>query len=274
MTGRVIPRATLHWSWPWIGEAFGASQVIEPVAMATVASGGHNSGDIPNEDSQDFEFDDTSLFEPDRFPGLDRVQGGSSIAYGIRFGNFTGRQLVNGMFGQAYAFQQDVEFDPSTGLDEKLSDYVGRIDFSPTDFLDVRYRFTLDKNNLAFTDNEVGAAVNLPRARFDLGYLMLADDPALQSLREREEIRGGLALRLLDSLSLRGTGRYDLAADRTVSWQFGMVYTHPCLQLAAGVERRNTSNRDAEDTTTVSFRIVFKNLGEIGTDADLFGAGG
>jgi LPS-assembly protein len=271
---RAIPRATLHWSWPFIGDVFGVSQVIEPVAMATVASHGQNSGDIPNEDSQDFEFDDTSLFEPSRFPGLDRVQGGPSIAYGIRFGTYTGRPVINGLFGQAYAFDKDVQFDPSTGLDEKLSDYVGRVDVAPTDWLDLRYRFRLDKNDLTFVRNELGVSVDQPRVSFDLGYLMLEDDPAMQSLREREEIRGGVSVRLFDSLLLRGTNRYDLAADRTVSWQLGMIYTHPCLQLGVGVERRNTSNRDAEDATTVSFRVVFKNLGEVGTDAALFGAGG
>jgi LPS-assembly protein len=265
-TGRVIPRATLHWGWPWIGELFGASQVIEPVAMATVASSGHNNSEIPNEDSQDFEFDDSSLFEPNRFPGLDRIQGGSSIAYGVRFGTYTDRQIISGMFGQAYAFDNDVEFDPSTGLDEKLSDYVGRIDLTPTDWLDLRYRFRLDKNDLTYVRNELGVAVGPPRFRFDVGYLMLEDDPALQSLREREEIRGGVSLGVSESLSLRATTRYDLAEDRTVSQQFGLVYTHPCLQLAAGVERRNTSDRDAEDSTTFSLRVTFKYLGAIGVD--------
>ena len=272
--GRVIPRATLHWSWPWIGEVFGTSQVIEPVAMATVASGGHNSGDIPNEDSQDFEFDDTSLFEPDRFPGLDRVQGGPSIAYGVRFGNYTGRQIVSGLFGQAYAFDNDVQFDPSTGLDEKLSDYVGRVDLAPTEWIDLRYRFRLDKNDLTYVRNELGVAIYQPRVSFDLGYLMLEDDPALQSTEEREEIRSGVSVRPLDTVSLSATHRYDLAGDRTVSWDVRMIYTHPCLQLIAGVERRNTSDRDAESATTVLFRIVLKNLGEFGTEAGLFGSGG
>jgi LPS-assembly protein len=273
-TGRVIPRATLNWGWPWIGEGFGASHVIEPVAMASVASDGHNSGDIPNEDSQDFEFDDSSLFEPNRFPGLDRVQGGSSIAYGLRFGTYTDRQLFSGMFGQAYAFDQDVEFDPSTGLDQKLSDYVARVDLTPAEWLNVYYRFRLDKNDLTFVRNEVGVLTGPPRVRLNLGYLMLEDDPALQSLREREEIRGGISLGVSDSLSLRATGRYDLANDRTVSWQLGGVYTHPCLQISAGVERRNTSNRDAGDSTTFSLRLTFKHLGEIGADSLGIGGGG
>jgi hypothetical protein len=41
----------------------------------------------------------------------------------------------------------------------------------------------------------------------------------------------------------------------------------------AGVERLNTSDRDAEASTTVSFRVILKNLGEIGTDADLMAGG-
>jgi LPS-assembly protein len=263
--GRVVPRATLHWGWPWIGELFGASQTIEPVAMGTVASSGQNNDDIPNEDSQDFEFDDSSLLEPNRFPGLDRVQGGSSIAYGVRFGTYAaGRQIISGLFGQAYAFDDDIEFDPGTGLDERLSDYVGRVDLTPADWLDLRYRFRLDKNDLTYVRNELGVAVGPPRVRFDVGYLMLEDDPALQSLREREEIRGGVSLEVTDWLSMRATGRYDLAEDRTISWQYGVIYTHPCLQVIAGVARRNTNNRDAEDSTTFSLQVSFKLLGEIG----------
>ena len=99
---RAIPRATVHWSWPFIGELFGLSQVIEPVAMASWAPTGNNDDNIPNEDSQDFEFDDTSLLEPNRFPGLDRVQGGANFAYGVRFGTYTQTGLISGLLGQAY----------------------------------------------------------------------------------------------------------------------------------------------------------------------------
>jgi LPS-assembly protein len=272
--GRAIPRATLHWSWPFIGDVFGLSQVIEPVAMATWATTGNNDDDIPNEDSQDFEFDDTSLLEPDRFPGLDRVQGGASVAYGLRFGTYTEMGLVSGLFGQAYTFDKDPEFDPSTGFDTKLSDYVGRIDYTPADWLSARYRFRLDQDDFSFIRNEVGATVGPSRVRFAVDYLMLRDDPALQTLREREEVTAGVWLRISDSLAMRAQTRQNLEADTTIFHKFGLVYTHPCLQIAAGVERRNTNDRDAEDTTTVSFRVTFKNLGEIGADADLFGAGG
>lgn len=264
---RAVPRATLDWSWPFIGDVFGLSQVIEPVAMATVATTGNNNEQIPNEDSQDFEFDDASLFEPNRFPGLDRVQGGPSLAYGMRFSSFTDRQLIDGLFGQAYTFEKDPRFEPNTGLDSRLSDFVGRVDFTPGDWVDVRYRFGLDHEQLEFTRNEIGVGFGPAPVRFDAGYLMLKDDPALQSQKKREEITAGLSFRASDALSFRLQGRRDLEAERNIFFKFGMIYTHPCLQIAAGVERRNTNNRDAEDTTTFSFRVSFLNLGEIGADS-------
>jgi LPS-assembly protein len=271
---RAIPRATLHWSWPFIGDVFGLAQVIEPVAMATWATSDNNDEDIPNEDSQDFEFDDTSLLEPNRFPGLDRVQGGASLAYGLRFGTYTEHGVISGLIGQAYTFDKDPEFDPSTGLDTKLSDYVGRIEYTPADWLDARYRFRLDRDDFSFVRNEVGVTIGPRRVRFGVDYLMLQDDPALQTLRQREELTAGLFVRISDSLAIRAQTRQNLEADTTIFHKFGLIYTHPCVQIAAGVERRNTNDRDAEDTTTVSFRVTLRNLGEIGADADLFGSGG
>ena len=249
---------------------FGLSQVIEPVAMATWATTDNNDDNIPNEDSRDFEFDDTSLLEPNRFPGLDRVQGGANLAYGLRFGTYTQSGLISGLLGQAYTFDEDPEFDPSTGLDAKLSDYVGRIDFTPGEWLNARYRFRLDREDFEFVRNEVDVSVGPPQVRFGINYLMLQDDPALQTLRKREEITAGLWFRISDSLALGAQTRRNLEADTTIFHKFGLIYTHPCLQLIGGVERRNTDDRDAEDTTTFSFRVTLRHLGEFGQDPELF----
>jgi lipopolysaccharide assembly outer membrane protein LptD (OstA) len=99
---------------------------------------------------------------------------------------------------------------------------------------------------------------------------MLRDDPALQSLRKREEITAGLWFRISDSLALAAQTRRDLVADTPIFQKFGLVYTHPCLQVIAGVERSNTNDRDAEETTTFSFRVTLKHLGQLGEGTDLF----
>ncbi len=61
------------------------NQVVEPIAQVVLAPNGSNPGKIPNEDSQDFEFDDTNLFSLNRFTGVDRVTPGSRVDYGLKW---------------------------------------------------------------------------------------------------------------------------------------------------------------------------------------------
>jgi LPS-assembly protein len=268
---RLFPRATLTWSWPLIGDSFGLTPLIEPVVMATWSPTGLNDPLIPNEDSQDFEFDDTNLFEPDRFPGLDRVEDGAHVAYGLRFGLYGAGQRLNGLFGQSYRFTGENVFGPNTGLDKDLSDYVGRVDLSPDDWLNVRYRFRLDRDTLSLERNELGAVLGPPRVRFDVNYLSLEDDPTADEPREREEVTAGLSLRFSPALALRAQTRQNLDLGEPVAHSVAVVYRNPCLLLVAGIERRYTEDRDAEGGTSVSVRVIFQNLGELSGETSLFG---
>jgi len=271
---RFIPRATLDWSWPWIGDTFGLTPVIEPIASLTLAPTGINDDDIPNEDSLDLEFDDTNLFEESRFPGLDLVEEGSRVSYGLRFAAIgdTGEK-VNALFGQSLRFQEDDQFDADTGLDGRFSDYVGRIEFTPDTWFSGRYRFRLDRDTLNPVRNEVRATVGPPRLQAFANYLSLEDDPSVseEEFVEREEITAGLQLGLGDHVTVRAQTRRDLQADSTVANTFGLIYRHPCLVLIAGVEQQFTEDRDAGDGTTVSLRLTFQNLGEVGGETSVIG---
>ncbi|MGI9421538.1 MAG: LPS-assembly protein LptD [Geminicoccaceae bacterium] len=271
---RLIPRATLDWRWPWVGDTFGLTPVVEPVASLTLAPNGVNDDDIPNEDSLDLEFDDTNLFEESRFPGLDQVEEGSRVSYGLRFAGIgeTGVQ-VNALFGQSWRFQKDDQFDADTGLDGRLTDYVGRIEVTPASWFDGRYRFRLDRDTLAPVRNEVHAAVGPSRLRVYANYLSLEDDPSVseEEFREREEITAGLQLGFGGGVTLRAQTRRDLKADSTVANTFGLIYRHPCLVLIGGVEQQFTENRDAGDGATISLRLTFQNLGEVGGETSVTG---
>ena len=271
---RIVPRATLDWSWPWIGDSFGLTPVAEPIASLTFAPTGLNDDDIPNEDSLDLEFDDTNLFEESRFPGLDRIEEGSRVSYGLRFAAIgeTG-EVVNALFGQSYRFQEDDQFDADTGLDGRFTDYVGRVEFTPGTWFGGRYRFRLDRDTLVPVRNEVLASVGPSALRLYANYLSLEDDPSVseEEFREREEITAGLQLGLGEGFTFRAQTRRDLKADSTVANTFGLIYRHPCLVLIGGVEQQFTEDRDAGDGTTISLRLTFTNLGEVGGETSLIG---
>ncbi|MEM8950746.1 MAG: LPS assembly protein LptD [Pseudomonadota bacterium] len=271
---RLIPRATLDWRWPWIGDSFGLTPVIEPIASLALAPNGLNDDDIPNEDSLDLEFDDTNLFEESRFPGLDRVEEGSRVSYGLRFAGIgeTG-ETVNALFGQSWRFQKDDQFDADTGLDGRFTDYVGRVEVRPANWFSGRYRFRLDRDTFAPVRNEVRASLGPSRLRLDVNYLSLEDDPSVsdEEFRKREEITAGLQLGLGGGVTVRAQTRRDLRADSTVANTFGLIYRHPCLVLIGGVEQQFTKDRDAGDGTTISLRLTFQNLGEVGGETSLIG---
>ncbi len=273
VAGRVLPRLTADWSWPWIGETLGVTPMIEPVASFTWTLNDPNNNDIPNEDSQDLEVDDSSLFDPNRYAGLDRVEGGARISYGLRFGAFgDSGQLLSGLFGQSYRISgREDQFDPDTGINRPLSDYVGRIDVTPDPAFRVRYRFRLDQATLTPTRNEVGAVFGPRRVRFDVNYLSLGDDPSVDDTQSREEITAGVVVALSPSISLRAQTRRNLEEDRNVWQKFGLVYRHPCLTLVAGVEHRYTQQADAQDSTTFTIRVILKNLGELSANTGSLG---
>lgn len=270
---RAIPRISYDWNWPLIGDTFGLTPLLEPVVNATLAPEGGNDDDIPNEDSRDLEFDDSNLFEENRFPGLDRVEGGGHVSYGMRFGLYgQDGEWLNALFGQSYRFIGDGDiFEPESGLDSDFSDYVGRIDLTPDPWLNIRYRFRLDKNSLELLRNEVRAFVGPPELRFDANYLSLEDDPEAEDFRQREEITTGVLVRPLPSLALRAETRRNLVRNSTVAHNFGLIYRNQCLLLVAAVEKRFTENRDAGSGTTFTMRVTFQYLGELEAATGLFG---
>ncbi|HEX6143002.1 MAG TPA: LPS assembly protein LptD [Geminicoccaceae bacterium] len=270
---RAIPRLSYDWSWPLIGDTFGLTPLIEPVVNASIAPEGVNNEDIPNEDSRDLEFDDSNLFEPNRFPGLDRVEDGGHVSYGMRFGLYgEDGEWLNALFGQSYRFLGDGDvFSPETGLDSDQSDYVGRVDMYPDPWLNIRYRFRLDKNSLDLLRNEVTAFFGPPQLRVDVNYLSLEEDPEAEDFREREEVTAGLLVRPTSRLSVRFQTRRNLEQSRTIAHNVGLVYRNPCLLLVAALEERFTRNRDAGGGTTFTMRVTFQNLGELVADSGLFG---
>src|SRR5690606_1030435 len=114
-SGRFYPVASVVGRYPLVGPLetpWGTyQQLIEPVVGFTVAPTIDPSADIPNNDSADPEFDEINLFSDNRFPGLDRVEGGQRITYGLRWGLFGPDGTSSTIFlGQSYRFEVDDSF--------------------------------------------------------------------------------------------------------------------------------------------------------------------
>lgn len=263
-TGRLVPTIAADWGLPLVGETGAWSHVIEPRVAFNYTPGNLNSSSIPNEDSLVFEFDETNLFEASRFTGIDRPESGANLAYGLHFDSVgPAAWRVAGLVGQSLRTGPDRLYPNGSGLEDTLSDIVGRVEVRPTELLDLSYRFRLDKSSLDLRRSDLTLSFGPPRLRFDVQYLRLSEELVDQDLRRRQELVAGFRLQMLDSLAIGVRTRRDLEEDRTVTTQYGLVYTNPCLVLVAGIEQNFTERGELEDEVRFSLRITFSGLGEL-----------
>ena len=264
--GRALPQAELRWRWPWVRLAGSWNLTIEPLATAILAPDVTELGDadlIRNDDSLAFEFDELNLFEDNRYPGLDRVEGGTRGAWGLRFGAFgTEDARAELLFGQALRLWGNAPFDPDTGLATKASDYVGRLSIHPADWLGLTARFRLDRDRLSVRRGSLSVAAGPSWLRGGVHYVGLSN--AGRAAGEPSSVRHVDAWTKVSPARYWELGvghRRDLAEKGgPLDWRASVAYSDECLTVSVDVSRRFTRQRDVPDATDILFRIKLRNL--------------
>lgn len=272
-SGRAFPQAGIEWKLPWARRDGRFTQIVEPIVSFIVAPSSQNPDRIPNEDSLSFEFDDTNLFSENRFGGVDRVEGGSRITYGLNSGVFGLNNGFSSFFvGQSYRFSEDSDFGTETGLEDHFSDIVGRVEISPTQYVNALYRFRLDKDDFAPKRNEVQATLGVPKLLLSVNYLSI-DQQNLNDIldpddefRDREEISVGFSSQATKRWRFGASTRHDLSSGGGALRHGAFLnYEDDCFQFQLDYARTFTRDRDVKPSDTILFRVVFKTLGEVGT---------
>ena len=122
------------------------TQLIEPIAQIVVGpqTGDSQNSKYPNEDSLDLEFSDANLFGFNRFPGVDRLDGGMRANVALHGAWYLGGTTFDALIGQSYRTNADNLFPETSGLHDQVSDVVARAIFAPTSWLNLTYRTRLD----------------------------------------------------------------------------------------------------------------------------------
>ncbi len=264
LTGRVFPQASLGWRYPWVRRAGSTSQIIEPLAALIIAPNGSNPEEIPNEDSLSIAFDETNLFDTNRFAGTDRVEGGQRVVYGLRTG-FFGKKGGSSTLtvGQSYRFRDSSTFPSGSGLEDQLSDIVASLQITPTPFIDLLYKTRLDHDSLRARRTELSTIVGPPALRLNLDYVFFDRNSVFS---DREEVTAGMSSQITDQWSARIATRRDLTAEGgTLSYGGSLVYECDCANFELVYNRTFTRDRDVPPVESLLFRITLKSLGQFGT---------
>ncbi|MBL8675919.1 MAG: LPS-assembly protein LptD [Alphaproteobacteria bacterium] len=267
--GRFFPQAALNWRWPFANLLCDQSYVVQPVTEIITAPNkpiGLKSKDIPNEDSVDFEFNDTNLFSMDRFPGYDRIDTGSRAVYGGEVLS-TGKQYgdISAFFGQSYSLSSPKRLDMSQGFGRRPSDYVGRLLAAPFSWLNLNYRFRLDEKTFKPRVSDAGGTIGPAIARLAVNYVFV-DKTSTANHLDFNQIALTLSSKISKYWTLMGQLRENLVAKKEGGGPLmrgvGAVYRDDCFGLGFSVGRQYYKDRVVRPNTTCLVSLFLKNVGD------------
>ena len=268
-SARVVPRAALSWRLPLISPGENYSQTIEPLASFVAAPNGGDSDKIPNEDSQELEFDETNLFQDNRYDGFDRVDRGMRLNYGVNWvltGNKQGSSSV--FLGQSYRPVADTSSTKKVGVEENFSDYVGRIQITPHKYLNLLYRTQFSPDNFTPQRNEITSTIGSPALKLNTNYIFI-DQQQGSEFAGREEIYGSLSSQVNRNWSTSISARRDMTASEMRSLGLRLVYEDECVRFTTQLARSFFEDRDLQPSDSITFTLLLKTLGEIHTGASI-----
>lgn len=261
--GRFFPQFVSDLKYPFIKFLDKARLIIEPIVGLVAAIPHVENRKIPNEDSNLFEFSDVNLYSPIRFPGLDRIDAGSRLNWGLRAAllstAFSNSEIF---FGQSYAFQKSDRILRINGVGEHLSDYVARALLNYKQLFSLEGRFLIDRTSFSAKRNETTASLGPPILKFSATYSRLPKvfTPRLAT----EQVLYSVSSKFTDNWTAEAYIYRELGRKGSkLSQGASLTYGDECFTFQTRAYKDFYKDRDVRPGVTVMVSFVFKNLGEV-----------
>jgi LPS-assembly protein len=244
-------------SYPLIKPGNGVNYILEPVGQIAISPNISQDPRIPNEDSVDFQFDETNLFDSNRSPGYDLIEGGQSLTLaGRATALFDDGRSASILVGRRLAAEDDSSIPTRTGLETALSDWIFAADATPWKGIRLFARMRLDSSTFALNALETGASFTTSRVEGSISYLDEAEGPAgvkVNSLDIHDSFFATKNWGLTNYLIVDGG-----AWRRT---EVGVVYRDDCIRVEVIYRHDETFNGTLGPSTSVVIRLKLATLG-------------
>ena len=257
MKTRFLPSGYLEWGLPLVRPSSSWSQTLEPRARLTMRRRVDNEQFARYNDSAGAFLSDTVLFSDNRFAGYDLWENGTFADYGLRWAAFNndGRQ-IEAFFGQSYDFEKRAKTDINSGFHDGGSDYVGRIGFNNSSWLDVSGRVRFDRDTFDLRHAETSARLGGAETYLSFGHIWAKQLSNIGSEENNtNESMAGVGFKITDRWSLQANGIYNWSEDKFLKHNATLFYNHPCYYFSIGYQRDNAVREDYEGNTTIQFRF-------------------
>jgi LPS-assembly protein len=268
------------YSYPFVAHTSTGSHVIAPTAQIIARESKADQRRLPDEDAKSLVFDDTLLFDVDKFSGYDRFETGTRLNVGAQY-TF---QANNGVYARAVLGQsiqvaganpyvdpgldptQKYNYSPVSGLDTTRSDYVAGIYMSPWAGTSLIAQGRFDEKDWSLRRQDTAVQASYGPIFGSAAYTFAHFDPqvsATSAVADEQDILTTLGLKLTNNWTVAGTLRYDIDAKQRIQDQYSVKYADECFVLTATYTETFIDNAalDLKPDRTVMLRFELKHLG-------------
>jgi LPS-assembly protein len=255
---RSVPTGAFTLSWPLYKSDGNWNWIVEPIAQLAISPVVRQDPRIPNEDSVDFEFDYTNLFQIDKSPGFDILDSGQRLNVGAeaQVENASGFE-ASGIVGREFRAQADPDIPDRTGLAGTESDWIAYADLTPIKNVHFFTSWRLDSRTFGINRLEAGADFQTSRVDGEIRYLQEAQDPSGQRVKDLDFHAEWFVL------GNWGVSAYGAREFTTGVWReedFGVVYRDKCIRVEVLYRRDNTFNGVLGPSSGIGFRLSLATL--------------
>lgn len=262
--GRLFPTASAQWRYPLVKRLDQANWVLEPTAMI-VGTPRVNNSSIPNEDSLNIQVEDTSLFLPQRFSGLDRVDTGGRFIYGANSTWFFPQQrLVQFFLGQSLRLDRHQVLPFGAGEDKRASDIVSRFRLNPMDGIQLLNRMAWHYKQLRPRISDTSAIFGKKLVIFQLNHTFVNKYSTANGIGI-SQATWIIGTRPFDhwSFSVGETRNLKRHQRGALSHTLSALYHDECFRMTLSAFKTRSIDRDIRPNSGVILQFDFKNLGSV-----------
>ncbi len=249
---RGIGAAGVLYSYPFVAHTSVGSHVLAPTAQIIVRQNQVNQSRLPDEDAKSLVFDDTLLFDIDKFSGYDRFETGTRANLGIQY-TFQANNggYLRAVFGQSLHLAGENPFtnpgfdptlaacnySPVSGLQTNRSDYVAGVYVSPFTGLSLISQSRFDEKDWSLRRQDTAVQTTYGPLTGSVAYTYSAFNPVTGLVDTQQEIMASLALKLTTNWSVLGSMRYDIDLGKRIQDSLSLKYADECFVLDGQLHR-------------------------------------
>ncbi|MEM7663226.1 MAG: LPS assembly protein LptD [Pseudomonadota bacterium] len=264
--GRFVGSFGTKLSWPLARPGKHVDLIVTPTVLGAWGLSNSNDIDIPIEDSQLVEFDETRLFDSNGFGNFDLYEGDGRLSVGVASTiKFKGRgPSIQAIAGRRWRSRTDDVFDVGTNLDGNSSDWVTGVAVDFGRILQANTRLRLDDDDFSF--NRVDANVSTQFWRFSgsARYFRVDEDVRPNINVPDEGINLNSQFQVTKNWALTYGQLRDFTEQNDIRRSIGVIYSDNCSRFEIAYVRTESIDRTLGPNDSVFFRFTLKSLGEFG----------